>query len=130
MQGKAIKEFWIVNVSKMDVSLADLNVTVRSYTSVNLLDSAHYQLSEEQIQFSLEKGSLHKKRDKIKVRLHAPIPEKPRLIEKAENFQRPLRSGIKTTAPKYEELDISDEKFAEELAETAEQDRSPRHSRN
>ncbi len=130
MQGKATKEFWIINVSKMDVSLADLNVTVRSHTSVNLLDSAHYQLTEEQIQFSLEKGSLHKKRDKIKVRLHAPIPEKPRLIEKAENFQRPLRSGIETTAPKYEELDISDEKFAEELSETAEQDRTPRHSRN
>lgn len=131
MSGKPLKSFWITNVSKRDVSLADLNVTIRSFTSVNLLDSKHYQLTESQIQNSLNGGSLAKKSDKIKLRLAPPPSNKATSILKQETaLPSRARSGIPTIVPQYDELDVSDDAIAEELAETAEQDRQPRHSRN
>lgn len=130
MTGKT-KSFWVTNVSKRDVSLADLNVTIRSFTSVNLLDGKRYQLSEQQIEASLKNGSLFKKRDKIKLRVSAPPSNKAVSILTQETaLPSRARSGIPLIVPNYEELDISDDKFAEELADTAEQDRQPRHARN
>lgn len=66
------ESFWITNISKMNVSLADLNLTVKSFTSINLLDSRHYDYTKEQLDRSAKSGSLFAKRKMISVRNNAP----------------------------------------------------------
>ena len=66
------EEFWLTNVTKMDVMLGDLRVKVPSHSSINLLDSRHYNFTKEQLDKSAESGSIYIKRDKIKVRKVAP----------------------------------------------------------
>jgi len=125
------KELWITNLSKVDVSLADLNVTIRSFASVNLLDSRHYSITETQANASIKSGSIYKKRDKIRVRVAAPPPAPAiTILQQETSLPSRARSGIPKLVPLYEEYNVSDEQYAEELAETAEQDRKPRHSRN
>lgn len=58
-----MKQFWVFNISNSDVSLGDLNITIRSKTSVNLLKNS--QITYEQALKSAESGSLFKKRNKI-----------------------------------------------------------------
>ncbi len=65
-------EFWITNISKMNVSLADLNLTVKSFSSVNLLDKKHYDYTLEQLENSAKTGSIFKKSKLIAVRKNAP----------------------------------------------------------
>jgi len=65
-------EFWITNISKMNVSLADLNLTVKSFSSINLLDKRHYNYSLEQLEKSAKIGSIFKKSKLIAVRNNAP----------------------------------------------------------
>lgn len=125
------KSFWITNVSKKDVSLADLNCTVRSFTSINLLDGRHYSITEQQIQNSLQNGSLKKKSHLIKVRNSPPEKEKPiNIIQEQTTIPTRARALVELKSRDLEsELDISDDEFAKELAETAEEDRRPQHSR-
>lgn len=113
-----MKDFWVKNVGKCNVSLRDLALTIKARSTVNLLDSKHYSYTLEQLQQSAESGSIFAKRHFIKVCKVPPQPvEKPQLV-----LASVVRDGIKKnlveiTAPRYEELDDSDEKFAEELAD-------------
>jgi len=66
------KEFWITNMSKMNVSLADLNLTVKSFSSINLLDNKHYDYTLEELEKSAKNGSIFKKNKFIVVRKVAP----------------------------------------------------------
>lgn len=129
--------FWITNISKKDVSLADLRLTICSGARKNLLDSRHFSYTLEELEKSRESGSLHAKSDKIKVSYIQPqevvkpglyiakvfaggvpevigknvIPIKPRVTT--------TRSQLKIIEKEYEELSLSDEKYAEEfLADT------------
>lgn len=128
---KRNKEFWITNTSTRDVSLADLNVTVRSFASINLLDPRHYQLTEAQIQNSVTSGSIFKKRDKIKLRVSAPaVTQTVKIITQETAMPSRARSGIPKLVPQFDEIDPTDEEaLIEELSESAIEDHKPRHSR-
>jgi hypothetical protein len=121
------KEFWITNISNRNVSLADLNLTVKAFSSVNLLDSKHYHYSLEEIEVSVKSGSIYKKRDKIFVRAVAPeaISATQIAFKKDERFPDRHLSLFEIKQEKYEELDLSDEEFANENSDLAEQDRLP-----
>ncbi len=65
-------EFWASNVSKLNVSLRDLGITIPSMKVVNLLNDKHYNFNIEQLELSATSGSLYNKRDKILIRQVAP----------------------------------------------------------
>jgi len=120
------KEFWVTNISKMDVSLSDLNLTIRSFTTINLMDSKHYYFTSDQLYKSAESGSLFKKKDKIVVRKIAPKIEKKRvMLIVGGAVPSRERSIYQIKEEKFEELQVDDIKFAEENADTAEMDRQP-----
>jgi len=112
---KQPKEFWIVNISTRDVSLGDLYLTVKSQNSINLLDKKHYYFTWEQIFNSVTKGSIFKKRDKIFIRRYPPKFNKVRLqVDEISAIPNRGTSIFEIKEDKYEELDITDEQFAEE----------------
>lgn len=118
--------FWLTNFSKMNVSLADLNLTVKAYTSVNLLDKKHYQYTPEQLVKSAESGSIYKKRDKLIVRKVAPEVLTANIPLSRETFlPSKERSLLVIKEENYEELNVSDEEFAKENADIAEADTQP-----
>lgn len=120
-------EFWIKNISKMNVSLSDLQVVVPAGRSWNLLDSKHFKYTLDQLENSAKEGSIFKKGDKIKVR-NIPPGEmvKPGIyvatdpIEIQRNTK--LRSMVKIEEKRYEELEmdpdprVAEEKHAAEFA--------------
>ena len=121
-----INHFWITNISNRNVSLADLNITIKAYTSADLLDQKHYSYTLEQLEKSKTTGSIAKKSDKIKVR-----EIEPEIIKMNVPFLRETyipnreRSTFEIKNDNYDELNVSDEQFAEENAETADLDTKP-----
>jgi hypothetical protein len=115
--------FWVTNISNRNVSLADLNLTIKAFSSINLLDKKHYSFKIEQLLASEAFGSIFNKRNKIVVRKVAPtimcmnIP----MIEETYIPSRE-RSIYSIKEEKYEELNMSDEDFAKENADMAELD--------
>lgn len=118
--------FWLTNLSDRNVSLTDLNLTIKAFTSVNLLDNRHYKYTLEQLNKSVESGSVFKKRDKIILRSVAPeilISNIP-LIREAFIPSRE-RSVLVVKQENYEELNLTDEEFAKDNADIAELDSTP-----
>jgi len=117
----------------MNVSLADLNLTIKAYSSVNLLDKKHYQYTLEQLIKSVEAGSIFKKRDKIVVRKIAPEILKANVPLTRETFiPTRERSLLSIKEENYEELNLSeadqkksDEEFAKANADLADADSKP-----
>lgn len=124
-------DFWVKNISKMNVSLQDLNITIPARTSMNLMDKKHFHYTLEQVEKSVESGSIFKKSDKIKI-MKVPPPEKlPIKILELSKQPRiiPLRSLYKIEERHYEELDFeeqitSEEQMAKEFAEAEEKNKS------
>ena len=115
--------FWVTNISPMNVSLADLNLTIKAFSSVNLLDKRHYRYTKEQLEKSVSSGSVFKKRDKIVVRQLAPEVLKAKIPLASDSFiPSRERSTLQITQENYEELNISDEEFAKENADIIELD--------
>jgi hypothetical protein len=114
--------FWVTNASPRNVTLADLAINIKAYTTVNLLDEKHYQLNLEQLQKSATSGSIFKKRDKIVVR-HLPpdVPEDKMLFSKEAVIPSRQRSILVIEEKNYEELNVTDEEFAKETVEMDEQ---------
>lgn len=125
-----IAVFWVSNVSPRNVSLADLNLTIKAYSSANLMDTKHYSYTLERLQKSAANGSLFAKRDKIKLRINAPV-----IIKDNIPFMRDIvmpsreRSILAIKEVEYDELKVSDDKemqkkldeeFAKESAELEE----------
>lgn len=113
-------QFWISNISKSNVCVADLALTIPARRSVNLLDKRHYSYTIEQLEISAKSGSLFKKSNKLKVRRVEPDPPlvKPgTYVSKAPLFlsKLPLRSTLVIEEPNYEELQVSEQSFAEEM---------------
>lgn len=120
------KSFWISNISNRNVSLADLNLTVKAFTSLNLLDSKHYSFTLEQLEKSAKDGSIFKKSNLIVVRQIEPTHLKVNVPFLHETYIPSRdRSIFNIKDEKYEELNISDEDFANEYADTAELDKQP-----
>jgi hypothetical protein len=120
---KTHPEFWITNISNRNVSLSDLNLTIKAYTSVNLMDTRHYYYNLEQLKKSAESGSLFKKRDKLVVRKVAPIIAKAQMsFQQNSNIPSRERSIFAIKEDTYEELNMSDEEFAKENADMVDLD--------
>lgn len=114
------KDFWITNISKMNVCLRDLALTVKAKSHANLLDSQHYKYTLEQLEKSAESGSIFAKRDKIKVRKVLP-PHLQKTIEISKDplewARKPLYSKVEIREEKFEELIESDEQIAEDISD-------------
>lgn len=115
-------EFWITNITKMNVCLSDLRLTVPARRSMNLLDEKHFYYTLEQLEQSAKDGSLFRKNDRIKVR-KVPPPEEKNFsgiyISKEPLFlaQKNLHSQVVIEEPKFEELEISETEFADEFTQ-------------
>lgn len=117
------RTFWITNISNRNVSLADLNLTIKAMSSVNLLDAKHYKYSFDQLNASFNTGSLSKKKDKLVLRHIAPVITKMNTqIDKNVMIPTKQRSLYSIKEENYEELMVSDEDFAKENADFAEID--------
>lgn len=114
-----VKEFWISNVSKYGVSLRDLDLIIQPRKSMNLLSPGHFHYTLEQLQLSAKSGSLYKKRDKIMIRLVGPKPVKfaPGVyVSKIPvEFKNKIWSQIKIHEDSYEELNISESEFIDQI---------------
>ena len=130
--------FWVTNFSNRNVSLSDLNLTIKAFTSVNLLDVKHYQYTSQQLVKSAESGSIFKKRNMLIVRKIAPEVFKANIKITRETFMPSReRSILSIKDGVYEELHMidetlspedlkkSDEQFAKDNADTAEMDQKP-----
>jgi hypothetical protein len=114
---KTNKEFWVTNLSNRDVSLADLNLTIKAFTSVNLLGKK-YNYTLEQLEKSVASGSIFRKRDKIVKRTFPPEFIKMNIVNMSDaNIPSRERSVLEIKEEKYEELMVSDEEFAKENAD-------------
>lgn len=117
---KSQLSFWITNCSKLNVSLADLGITVKSMTSVNLLDEKHYTFTLPQLMKSLHEGSIFKKRDKIKLREKPPVQIKNQIqVNKNTFIDSRTKSIVEIEYKKYEELVTDDDKYGEDIADLA-----------
>lgn len=111
--------FWVTNVSNRNVTLADLALNIKAYSTVNLLDAKHYSLNLDQLNNSKISGSIFKKRHMIKVRNVAPPPA----VKEAMPFLRDNaipsreRSVLDIKMPDYPELKIEDKLTERELEE-------------
>lgn len=115
--------FWIINVSKLNVSLTDLGLTIHVGQSFNLLDPKRFSYTLEQLEASLASGSLFLKRDRVKVRNNPPKNIiRPGLYITKEARYAPFRSAVKIKEEIYEELIVegdqfsSEERFADEFS--------------
>jgi hypothetical protein len=119
MDKKDIKEFWVHNITDTDISLGDLRVTVKSRQSKNLL-GVKSLLTVDQLLKSAESGSLFKRKDKIKITYETPNFNKPK-PKYTNSTQFKLSSypqySNKKVEKEYEELDLPDEKFADEFSD-------------
>ncbi len=123
--------FWVTNVSPMNVTLADLAVNIRAFTTVNLLDEKHYKYTLDQLLKSEENGSIFKKRDKIKVRTLPPPELKKEEMSILRDAVIPSRerSLFVIENKEYDELKFDDkdqqkqdEEYAKENADSAQAD--------
>jgi len=115
-----LSDFWITNISKMNVCLRDLNLTVKARSSINLMDLKHYRYTLEQLQKSAESGSLYRKSDKIKVCNVAPTFRNKRIQLSKEPLARvnnPLFSTATVVEEKFEELLDNDIEIASDIAD-------------
>jgi hypothetical protein len=116
---KIVPSFWITNISERNVSLADLDLTIKALTSVNLLDAKHHTYTRDQLEKSAQSGSIFKKQRLLRVRQIAPILETINMpIDRDAIIPSRQRSVLDIKENKYEELAITDEQFVEELIET------------
>jgi hypothetical protein len=110
--------FWLTNFTKRNVSLADLNLTVKAFSSVNLLDKKHYDYTLEQLIKSATQGSIFKKNNMLAVRQVAPVVIKMNVPFDRETFiPSRERSTFSIKEENYDELNVSDEEFAKENAD-------------
>jgi len=115
-----LSDFWITNISKMNVCLRDLNLTVKARSSINLMDLKHYRYTLEQLQKSAESGSLYRKSDKIKVCNVAPTFRNKHIQLSKEPLARvnnPLFSTATVVEEKFEELLDNDIEMASDIAD-------------
>lgn len=129
-QKKLPPPFWLSNVSNRNVSLTDLAITVKAFSTVNLMDTRHYQLTREQLEKSAKEGSIYLKRRMLRVRVVPPVVEQVNMTMAPDAIiPGRERSTLNIKEEHYEELQVEtdnrhadEEKFAAENAELAELD--------
>ena len=113
--------FFVINVSDRNVCLSDLALTIPAGRCYDLLnDNFHYTI--DQLKSSLEEGSLYKKRDKIKIGKGRPelIEAGSRTISEYPIITR-NRSVVKVEEKVWDELILSDDDYANQMAEEFEE---------
>lgn len=110
--------FWLTNLSNRNVSLADLNLTVKAFSSVNLMNTRHYSYTLEQLEKSAKIGSIYKKRKMLAVRKVPPTVFKVNIPILGDAFIPSRERSVLTIKEEhYEELSVSDEEFANQNAD-------------
>lgn len=114
-----VPSFWITNISNQDVALSDLGLTVRSFTSINLLDKKHYPyLNLKMIEVSEKTGSLFKKSTKVVHRKIAPVVEKTLMaVDQISAIPTRQHSIIEVKEETYEELNIADDDIISNISD-------------
>jgi len=116
---------WITNLTKMKIVVGDLKITLQPLNTIDILDYKHSRLTPEQVSESIKKGSLclKKKENKIKIRSSEPdkLPPIKTLELSKSSFPYKNRSLLVLEEKIFDELelDISDEEFAMENADSA-----------
>jgi hypothetical protein len=114
------KDFWITNISNRNVCLRDLALTVKANSHANLLDSKHYHYTLEQLEKSVESGSIFRKQDKIKIRKVLPDHLQRRIsvsTDPLDKVRKPLYSKVQIVEQKFDELIEPEEAQAEDIAD-------------
>lgn len=106
----------------MNVTLADLAINIKAFTTINLMDKKHHQYTIDQLIASANSGSLFKKRDKIFIRSTPPNIEKEKITTQEDaTIPSRQRSIFVINQKEYDELKIEDKdnqaKLDEEYAE-------------
>jgi len=132
MKSTSNSTFWVTNRSNRNVTLSDLAINIKAFTSINLLDERYHHYTIQQLEASRLSGSIFKKRDKISVRdIPPPKAEKNSIaIVRDAIFPTKERSLFVITQTEYDELKFddkdnqnrADEEYAKEVAELAESD--------
>ena len=108
--------FFVINISDRNVCLSDLAFTIPAGRCYDLLND-HFSFTIDQLKASLKNGSLYRKRDKIKIGKGRPEKAKP--IHK-EISKYPIvirnRSAVKVEEPIFDDLIVSDDDYANEMA--------------
>tara|TARA_Y100000310_G_C20583436_1_gene764153 strand:+ start:338 stop:706 length:369 start_codon:yes stop_codon:yes gene_type:complete len=108
--------FFVINISDRNVCLSDLALTIPAGRCYDLLND-NFSFTIDQLKASLKEGSLHRKRDKIKIGKGRPQVVEP---EQKELSEYPIitrnRSAVKVVEPVFDELIFSDEDYANEMA--------------
>lgn len=102
--------YWVTNRSNRNVTLADLALNIKAFTTVNLLDDRHYRYTIEQLEHSRLSGSIFKKGAMISVRdVPPPMPEKNTIaIVRDAIFPSKERSIFVIHQTEYDELKFDD----------------------
>src|SRR5690348_12931845 len=115
MKKQQKRELWITNISKQSINLSDLAINIKPFASINLLDEKHYYFTDEQIENSINSGSIFRRKDKISIRKLAPETMiNPMSINYNSSLPSRKRSSLEIKEEYYEELDLSDEEFADQ----------------
>jgi hypothetical protein len=109
----ASKTFWITNISDRNVTLGDLNVSIKSFTSADLLDNKHYpHLTLEMLEKSETNGSLFRKSNMVVHRKVPPtLPKKTQILMTNDAIPSREHSILQIKQENYEELNITDEQY-------------------
>lgn len=126
---KTNKSFWVRNISKNAISINDLGLHLMPFQFANLLNNKAYPyLTPEIIKSSLNGGALGKFKDRIIIcKVAPPNPDKlktspPIDVDLLSTPPTKIRSLLVHKEEHYEELQLSDEDYANENAELAEED--------
>ena len=114
---------WITNATNRKIVLGDLRFTLKPFQTIDILDDRHSNYTLEEIENSINKGSIGARLNKsIYVRKEAPIKKNNKKIEISKvSYPFKKRTIVEFDEPNYEELQIntSDEEFANDNADVA-----------
>lgn len=114
------KSIWITNISNKDIHISDLGLVIKSYSSIKLLNNSRLPLAEEQILKSINSGVISKKKELI---IGNNTPNQI-VVQKKEISTNTIpdrsRSLKEIKEEKYEELNLSDEEYINQISEIIE----------
>lgn len=117
-----MKDLWLINYSKRDVSISDIGLVIRARTHVNLT-VLKLNVPWTTVINSINTGSIYKRRNQLAV---SEIPPGARNFPKIKESTVPIASDPKTTVKvqekNFEELNIDN---WSERAEFLEEERKP-----
>lgn len=103
--------FFITNITNRNITIGDLQMSFKAYTTVNLLDFKHYHFTEQQIIDSFQSGSLYKKRKMFKIVNNLPKKDENKIVNTKVIRFTPPRSIIKVEDKNFKELNYNDQDY-------------------